>query len=237
MRILIDVKPSRYAPYNHITKHTIQGALYNILIDTPYEGLHNKKGFKFFTFSDIFPAKDFYPDKIYSFIVSSPDRKLINAWYGKLLKMKYLYFSDVPFSIVRVKKFTLKPKNSMITGSPIVLYEDSKSNRYFSFSRNGNFDFFLERLKENALKKFNAFYDDEFYLDGPIFDRFSLKKEVSVKVTIDTKKFDIIGSVWNFLEKSYIEKDAWKFYRFIMDAGLGEKNSLGFGLLNPRKVG
>ena len=237
MRVMLTISPVEYAPFNKITKHTIQGALYNLLIGTDYENLHNKKGFKFFTFSDVFPAKDYYPNKKYSFIISSPDRRLINTWYRALTHNEYLYLSDVPFKIANVKKYDLPLKNKFISGSPVVLYENSEENRYFSFQRNNDVDFFLERLKDNALKKYNAYYDDEFYIEGQIFDMFSLKKEVSVKVTIKKEEFNIIGSVWNILGKSYMNKDECKFYKFLMDCGLGEKNSLGFGLVNPVKEG
>ncbi|WP_297065841.1 CRISPR-associated endoribonuclease Cas6, partial [Thermococcus sp.] len=43
----------------------------------------------------------------------------------------------------------------------------------------------------------------------------------------------VIGSNWELLEKERIKPEERRFYRFIMDAGLGEKNSLGFGFLNP----
>jgi len=236
MRLILRFTPTEYALFNKINKHSIQGLLYYSLSGTKYENLHSKKGYKFFTFSDIFPATDFSPEKDYSLIISSPRKGLINEWYNKFSKMKYIYLSDLSFKIKEIKKIQVGVEKSLITGSPIVLYEDSKKNRYFSFRRNGNVDFFLKRLKENALKKFNAFYNDDFLLEGPIFDRFSLKKEVSVKVTIGTQKFDIIGSMWNLLEKTHMEKDEIKFYNFIMDAGLGEKNSLGFGFVNPVKI-
>ncbi len=233
MRVLLKLKPQRYAPFNKIGKHTIQGMLYANLIGTKYEYLHEKKGFKFFTFSDIFPAKDFYPGKIYNLIVSSPDAGLIRTWYNRFEKERYIYLSDVPFKISQVRIFNVPLKRSMVTGSPIVLYEDSNKNIYFSFRRSNNISFFLSRLKDNALKKFNAYYDDEFQFDEEIFDRFSLKKEVAVKVTIEKDSFDIIGSVWYLLGKGYIESGHEKFYKFVMDCGLGEKNSLGFGMVNP----
>jgi len=48
-------------------------------------------------------------------------------------------------------------------------------------------------------------------------------------------KFLIFGSLFDLLEKSYIENKERKFYKFLLDCGLGEKNSLGFGFVNPIK--
>ena len=237
MRVLLEFEPVHYVPFNKVNKHTIQSMLYHHLIGTKYEDYHNKRGFKFFTFSDIFPAKDFYPEKRYSIIVSSPIRGLIETWYQVFKGEKYFYLSDKPFKIESVKKVSLPLKNSFITGSPIVVYEDSQKNRYFSFQRFGDLKFFMERITENAVKKYNAFYDDNFSLNEPIFDILSFKKEVAVNIKIEKDEFSIIGSLWNLLKKTWIEKEDRKFYKFLMDTGLGEKNSLGFGFLNPKKVG
>ena len=46
--------------------------------------------------------------------------------------------------------------------------------------------------------------------------------------------FLIIGSLWKNLEK--FNMDDKKFYKFILDCGLGEKNSLGFGMLNTLRT-
>jgi CRISPR-associated endoribonuclease Cas6 len=37
------------------------------------------------------------------------------------------------------------------------------------------------------------------------------------------------------LEKEYVDKKERKFYKFLLDVGVGEKNSLGFGFVNPIK--
>ncbi len=237
MRVLVRFEPVRYVPFNKVNKHTIQGMLYDTLWGTRYEALHKKRGFKFFTYSDIFPAKDFYPGKEYSLIVSSPWRGLVETWYRQFRSRKYVYLSDSPFLIKNVKKFDLPLKNEFITGSPIFVRLDKDGNRDFSFKKHGDLLFFLERIKENAIKKFNAFYDDEYHLDGALFDALSMKKEMIVRIKIKDKPVDVVATTWNLLKKSYLEKEDEKFYKFVMDAGLGEKNSLGFGLLNPRKVG
>lgn len=49
------------------------------------------------------------------------------------------------------------------------------------------------------------------------------------------REFLVVGTTWKLLEKIKIRKEERKFYKFIMDCGLGEKNSLGFGFINPIK--
>ena len=59
--------------------------------------------------------------------------------------------------------------------------------------------------------------------------------EVAVRVSKGKDKFIIIGSAWYKLERFRRQRRDEQFYRFLMDAGLGEKSSLGFGFLNPLK--
>ncbi len=237
MRLMIKIASEGYVPFNKINKHTIQGMLYSFLKGTKYEELHRKRGFKFFSFSDIFPANDFYPGKKKTLIVSSPNYDLINTWYNQFKRNRYLYLSDEPFKIDEVKKFSLPLKNIFETGSPVVLYKDNTRGTYVSFKRNDDLRFFLSRLKENAVKKYNAFYDDEYDMEEPLFDVMQFRKEVVVKLKKDMDEFDVIGTMWKSMKKLYIDKDNRKFYKFLMDTGLGEKNSLGFGFVNPKKEG
>ena len=237
MRLMLKIAPEGHVPFSKINKHTVQGMLYSQLKGSKFEELHRKKGFKFFTFSDMFPANDFYPGKEKTLILSSPNSDLISTWYNQFRKSKYLYLSDEPFKITYVKKFGIPLRNSFETGSPIVVYKENRRGEYFSFKRGGDLQFFMERVKENAIKKFNAFYDDEFSMDEPLFDRFVLRKEVAVNMKKEKDDFMVIGSLWKLLQKSYLSQSNRKFYKFVMDCGLGEKNSLGFGFLNPKKTG
>ena len=123
---------------------------------------------------------------------------------------------------------------NFISATPIVLYEDNINNKFFSFKRNPDFNFFFERLKDNALKKYNAFYDNDFRLDSELFTTFEFGREVSIRLEKNGIKFIVIGSIWKNLECDINNKNK-DFYNFLFDNGLGEKNSLGFGFLNCRR--
>ncbi len=233
MRVLIKFIPETHYPWGKINKHTIQGLIYFLLQNTEYEIAHNIPKFKFFTFSDIFPSGDFYPNKEKSLIISSPDPNFISALEHNIKKHEYIYLSKMPCRITAVKRFRIHASKIFKSGSPLVLLKDAKNNEYFSLREHKDTNFLINRVKENALKKYNEYYDDELEMDEEIFDRWSLKKEVALQMDIKGNKFVMIGSVWDRLEKLYIPKHLWKFYNFIMDTGIGEKNSLGFGFINP----
>ncbi|WP_297510819.1 CRISPR-associated endoribonuclease Cas6 [Thermococcus sp.] len=149
-------------------------------------------------------------------------------------RFKFFTFSDFFMdSMGRPTLLISSPEKGFIN----TLYGAIKDN--FKLHQHRDLRFFLQRLKENAEKKYEAFYGEDFFLEGPIFDRLipklrnNGKLDVYVKVVKNGVPFPVIGSNWELLEKERIRPEERRFYRFIMDAGLGEKNSLGFGFLNP----
>lgn len=233
MRLLITLKSTCDCSYEYINKHAIQGMLYSLLKNTELQHYHDSSRFKFFTFSDIFPVSDFQRNVTKNLLIASPNEQFIETLWGSLKTRNTVRIKGNDFVVSNLKRIHLRMKNRFISSSPIVLYKSNRTNKYYSFERDGNLDFFLERLKENAVKKYNAFYGENFTLNEHIFDRLMFKKEVAVKDHKEGKEFIIIGSVWNVLEKFNIKEENTKFYKFIMDCGLGEKNSLGFGFVNP----
>lgn len=216
-----------------LNKYYFSSSIYSALANSELKTLHEGNKFRYFTFSDFFPC-----DKSISarrVIISSPNEEFINELYNELSSRNAIYLYDEKFEIVEIKKISIKSKiNEFITGSPVVVYKDNKSNTYFSLKRGDTLSFFLRRIKDNAVKKYRQFYQEpDFNLDDFIFDVLKFKKEVSVRLEKDQKPFIIIGTMWYSMKKIKIKREYEKFYRFIMEAGIGEKNSLGFGFLNP----
>ena len=91
----------------------------------------------------------------------------------------------------------------------------------------------MRRLYENSIKKYESYYGERINLGiYDLFDSLSFKKQIAVHIKKPGKDIRIIGTKWIF-EKRRIPKELYKFYNFLLDCGLGEKNSLGFGFLNP----
>ncbi|WP_297065169.1 CRISPR-associated endoribonuclease Cas6 [Thermococcus sp.] len=228
-----------FEPYGDVArqpnKHAVQGFIYNLLKGSEYGERHDEPRFKFFTFSDFFTDSTGRP----TLLISSPEKGFINTLYSAIRERESVYIGRQELEIVELKKFKLPLRRAFQTGSPIVLYRNAEKNEYFKLHQHRDLRFFLQRLKENAEKKYEAFYGEDFFLEGPIFDRLipklrtNGKLDVYVKVVKNGIPFPVIGSNWELLEKERIKPEERRFYRFIMDAGLGEKNSLGFGFLNP----
>ncbi|NJF24261.1 CRISPR-associated endoribonuclease Cas6 [Thermococcus sp. Bubb.Bath] len=234
MRLKLSLIPQN-GKFSRPNKHAVQGFIYHMLKGTEYGQRHDQPKFKFFTFSDFFVDREGKA----TFLVSSPDSGFIRALQSAVKERESVYIGNDEYRVVEIKKFKLPLRNRFQTGSPIVIYRNSEEDEYFKLHAHRDLWFFLERLKDNAERKYNAFYNDDFILEGPLFDRLipkvrnNNKLDVYVKVVKNGVPFPVIGSNWELLEKERIEPQERKFYRFIMEAGLGEKNSLGFGFLNP----
>lgn len=234
MRLLIKFNPLCNEDYSKIGKYDIQGFIYSLLENSEFGEYHELKGFKYFNFSNIFPISDFQLGDEKSLIISSPSSALIKLLHYKLKDMEVFRLNKFFMEIKSLKLFNIKSSKSITVGTPIALYENNQDNRYYSFKSNPDFNFFFERLKDNALKKYNSYYNEDYLLEENLFDSFEFNKEVSVRMNIHNNNFIIIGSLWKSFEKDIVKENK-KFYNFLFDCGLGEKNSIGFGFVNNRR--
>ena len=235
MRLIIKFEPRDFIKYSDIDKYTIQGFIYSLLKnDSSFNSLHDVSGFKFFNLSNIFPVSDFEKNSLKKLIISSPNEEFIKSLYDQLKDKTSFKLKNHEMELLKVMILRKNDCSNFISATPIVLFEDNKKNKYYSFKQNSDFNFFFERLKDNAIKKYNAFYDGDFSLDSDLFTNFEFAREVSIRVTKNGNRFIVIGSLWKNLEFDLTSQNK-DFYDFLFDSGLGEKNSLGFGFLNCRK--
>lgn len=234
-RLLLGLTSETDAAETNFDKHLFQSVIYSKLQQSKIKDLHQGNRFRFFTFSDFFPSGPLESGKEKSVIISSPSTQFIYSLLDSLERDGEIFLGNAHLLVSNLKlvNFGSSPK-AFTTGSPIVLYKDNRANLYFSLRRGDSLAFFLTRLKDNALKRYRQYSgNSDFDLPHPIFDTATFNREVAVKVRKMGKDFVIIGSAWYRLERFIMRRHEEAFYRFIMDAGLGEKPSLGFGLLNP----
>ena len=216
-------------------KHYLQSLIYSRLNEEGNSNYHEGNRFRFFSFSDFFPSGSMKRGESKRVIISSPDNKMMGLLAKSFIEDGEIYLGPNKFIISSVKTVRSNLSSRVyISGSPVVIYKDNQNNRFFSLKDGDSISFFMERIKENAIKKYHQFTGKiPRYIEGPIFDSIRLKKEVSIKINHRSGDFFIIGSLWEklgIMDKRRIDYD---FYRFIIDCGIGEKNSLGFGFLNP----
>ena len=71
MRLLIELRGLADCVYDLRYYHKLQGFLYGLLEGTPYAGLHDGLGYKFFCFSNIFPPQDFKRGDVRHLMISN----------------------------------------------------------------------------------------------------------------------------------------------------------------------
>lgn len=247
MRILLKLRAEK--DQELVTEyHKLQGFVYGMLRER-FPEIHNKKGYKFFCFSNIFPYGDgrIKEGEIKNFLISSPSQKIINAITeylsekkGEIVNIGENLFSIKSWSVFNV---SLPYKNVRIsTATPIIIRipermyetygipESDRKKSYIYWRPMYPFKAFVKQLSENLIKKFNDFYGTEIQ-SYDLFEEFVFKKSVNLRLVIEGKSYGASGSLWEFAW-SYMDAVQRRVIEFGLDAGFGERNSWGFGFVN-----
>lgn len=236
MRLKVDIVSQGSFIYQEINQYFIHSFIWRTLRNTEFRKLHDQTFFKYFTFSNIFPVKDYSEGDTASFIISSPNKPIIEALYDQIRRHKLIKLGNQVFSLKSIKKIELSPRRYWYTATPLVLYKDNRTGTYFSFHRDHDIEFFINRIKDNAVKKYAIYYRkeiSEIKIPRHLFTSFEFKKSVSYQIRKNRRKFIVIGTIGLFELPKIRSRRVSDFYKFIMDTGLGEKNSFGFGFINP----
>lgn len=259
MRLLIRLRSIEDSKYEMQYHYHLQGFIYSLLKGSKYDYVHDKEGYKFFCFSNIFPAKDLKKNDIRTLIISSPDKEFVYHLNEMLLRLSNLEIKigGMRFKVDYVDKLDVRlPRNSpftLITGTPIIIRIPREKYKAYDVDPKGKYDYvywrsdhpidlFVSQLENNLTKKYAEYFGlgndnnmTELNVGGVekprlfLFQKFKFKKQVSTKVPL--KGFDqvVIGTVWEFGFDADANRD---MIQFALDAGLGERNSLGFGFVN-----
>ncbi|MFH7881000.1 MAG: CRISPR-associated endoribonuclease Cas6 [Candidatus Aenigmatarchaeota archaeon] len=248
MRILLKLISEKNCEYDLKYFHKLQGFIYSLLKETPYSFLHDKKQYKYFCFSNIFPIGEIKINDIRNLIISSPDILFINFLLNKLKEMKEekrnVNIGEMSFKIEDIKliKTKLGRNCRLVSATPIVIripeknYEkygipkEFRKKRYVYWRSIFSFEAFVKQLEENLFKKYSEFYKTNIERFS-LFEQFKFKKEVCNHVIIKGKEYKVIGSIWEFMF-SYLDKEQKNILEFGVDCGFGERNSFGFGFIN-----
>ena len=233
-RLKFAITPEENFTFSELNQGLLVGFIWNLLKGTPYERLHDQRGFKFFTFSELFPFGDFEERAVKHLVISSPDESFIKALEERLEEGLVARLGSHPVRVEVERAFRLPVRSRWETGSIVVLRKED--GRYWVPNKD-EFGLFVEKLTRNSIEKYRAYTDKEVELPFPLFEEYELVKSVAHSFRKRTgDKVLIIGSKWRFtLPKGW--KRYKEFYQFLMDVGLGEKNAMGYGFVNPMKGG
>lgn len=249
MRIILRLKPlvNQFRP-NFEYHYKLQGFIYSLLKNTTFEGLHNKKGYKFFCFSNIFSRNQDNDSPLFNMIITSPSSQFIEQVSYQLQK---IVDYQIPIEIgsifelqdfVRVQNKNVSFPLGIITGSPILTRiplekfarssTDSAPYKSIFWRSSHPLNLFVEAVESNLKKKYQEFTNSPASIQDTttMLEKFKFKREVSTHIFVGNSRIPVIGSLWEFTFSEIIPKE---IQLFALDCGLGERNSLGFGFMNP----
>jgi CRISPR-associated endoribonuclease Cas6 len=244
------LKALRKTAYNLAYHKDLQGLIYRFLRNSAFKTLHDRKGPKYFSFSNLIPPSRVIDEgSNKTLIIASPDRHLIETLSHSLEGMmdREIRIGEMTFKVEAAGIFNYDlPRNAsgeftLTSGTPIVVripqnrlqeYEITPKHpyRYVYWRKEYTPTAFMKQLEENLIKKYNEYYDTELE-PVQVFEQLRFKKQVAVPLRMKGEESTIIGTLWDF---HFAPLDGLRrdLLQFGLDAGFGEMNSLGFGFMN-----
>ena len=119
MRLLITFKTKEMFLYDDINPYFIHSFIWKSVRDTEFSALHDKRGFKFFTFSNIFPVSDFNENECKNLIISSPNSAFLKILKHEIETKGGFSLGIHEFVIENIKLFNVPLRKTWQTSTPM----------------------------------------------------------------------------------------------------------------------
>ncbi len=164
-----------------------------------------------------------------TFIISSPDSVFIDILEEAFKRERILRFLKYRLPLLKTKVFEIKDIQRELvveTLSPLVISKkEVREDKIYSVYLSPDSKAFEKRLKEIISEKFECFTGERIFEKDIDINCFSFSSKL-----LSIKNIKIKGYKGIFSIKSDIQVT-----RFLIDSGLGEKTSMGFGMVEKRK--
>jgi CRISPR-associated endoribonuclease Cas6 len=181
LRLLLKLVPKKSHPYINDYHYHLQAAIYSLIREGGLQNLHEKRGYKFFCFSNIFPYGDFHEGIERNLLVSSPDPAIIKsierAARSKIRINSAFFVGGLQFTISSVSEpFRIALDETEVTvhsATPIVMripkirYEEygikpEVEYNYVFWRDTLPFEAFVKQLRDNMDKKWKEYNSESF---------------------------------------------------------------------------
>lgn len=236
MRLKIKLNAKKYFKVPFSYNHILSSIIYNKIADLNLANeLHSSNSFKFFNFSQLNiqnrrMEKDgiISKDGRISFYLSSPNDLLIKnlvSGFVDDLEIKFKNDKLIVEKIEALRTPDFSERSEFKTLSPIIIRDINEENRRIDLAPS---DKFFKGVENNLIKKYCIFNDIE-----------STDKKIKVyseMANVKRKRITIPKGPNTTYHRAYmmdliLEGDV-DLIEFAYDVGLGEKNSMGFGMIN-----
>ena len=251
MRLLIRLRARADAAYDNTYHHKLRGRIWQALEDTEYDAIHDENQPKPFTYSNPFPPGEMSEGDERTLLVASPDEQLLTRVARDLQDNPELNIGEMPFRVTDIS--ALSPdvgepgtSGTVETGTGVLVRIppwqfaeygiDGEHNEAEFWRPEHTVEPFRTQIEANLDRKHEQFGPD--YLPGPsevegkLFDGYELIKTFAIPVTPtrDVEETWVL-SKWRF-DYTVRDDNHRRHLNLLLNAGIGERNSLGFGFVN-----
>ena len=236
LEIILKGKNNFKVPFNY--NHILSAIIYNKIADLNFANeLHSSKSFKFFTFSQIYIPKRrivkdgiIAKDGVISFYISSPNDFLIKSLVDGFLEDLEISFQNQKLTIQKIEALKtpeFSSKSEFKTLAPIIVRTKKEINGELKIWDLAPSDKFFKSLENNLIKKYIKFNnltktDKKINIYSDM--NFVKRKRISIN------KCNATTHHRAYMMDLILEGDL-NLIEFAYDVGIGEKNSMGFGMI------
>ncbi|WP_400228557.1 CRISPR-associated endoribonuclease Cas6 [Methanobrevibacter smithii] len=236
LEIILKGKNNFKVPFNY--NHILSAIIYNKIADLNFANeLHSSKSFKFFTFSQIYIPKRrivkdgiIAKDGVISFYISSPNDFLIKSLVDGFLEDLEISFQNQKLTIQKIEALKtpeFSSKSEFKTLAPIIVRTKKEIDGELKIWDLAPSDKFFKSLENNLIKKYIKFNnltktDKKINIYSDM--NFVKRKRISIN------KGNATTHHRAYMMDLILEGDL-DLIEFAYDVGIGEKNSMGFGMV------
>ena len=199
--------------------------------------LHASRGFKFYSFSNLLLKKCEFLESGLKFneadlVISSPDREFIATFAEGLLASPEFTMLKRKFTVESLEVLEcsrLGSREVLRTLSPILVRtlrdENGEKKEWELYPSDGKF---YDNLHRNLVERYTAFYEHP-----PKEDIFEITKVLEVR----PKRINIDGTPRRCSHMVFELTASPEMVSFAYDAGLGERQAMGFGCVEVERRG
>ena len=228
-----------FLTFNSINNnHILSAIIYNKIADLNFANeLHSSKSFKFFTFFQIYIPKRrivkdgiIAKDGVISFYISSPNDFLIKSLVDGFLEDLEISFQNQKLTIQKIEALKtpeFSSKNEFKTLAPIIVRTKKEIDGELKIWDLAPSDKFFKSLENNLIKKYIKFNnltktDKKINIYSDM--NFVKRKRISIN------KGNATTHHRAYMMDLILEGDL-DLIEFAYDVGIGETNSMGFGMV------
>lgn len=253
MRLLIRLRADADATYQTAYHHKLRGRLWRALEGTEFDDRHGQNRPIGLCFSNPFPPGPISEGDRRTVLVATTDRDLLDAIASDLTQDREFNIGEMPFTIDEVTgiapdvgepgtRGVLESGTGVVVRIPPWRFDDYgidvDSTEAEFWKPEHSMEPFVTQVGNNIDKKHGLFCPDDLPgpsdVDGDLFDSFELIKTYPLPVTVtEGERRTFILSKWRL---GYEVRDDHhrRHLNLALDAGIGERNALGFGFVNVR---